>query len=888
MTRLILQIFEVLKANALLRWASLVVLTVVLGLLLTGQSYQEDISDFLPLDDSQQQAFETYQNTSSARRVYVIFKESSPQNALQRERKTDEALDLFCELLAQADTAQALNYLTADDPEVMQEGLNAIYARIPYLLTAVDYARIDSLMASPDFVTQQLENDKQMLMLPSAGMLALQIQHDPLNLFTPVMERLRPSMNGKGSMLLIDSPYGASETEHNAQLIAQLQQLCDSVGSAFPDVSVHLTGGPVIAVGNARQIKTDSMMAITIAVILILLLLWLAFHNIRNLLLIALSIGWGWLFAMGCLTLVHNDVSIIVIGISSVILGIAVNYPLHLIAHLSHTVNVRSALKEIVMPLVVGNITTVGAFLALVPLDAVALRDLGLFSAFLLVGTILFVLLWLPHMVHQSPQTATHNLFSRIGEVKLENKTWLVWTVVLLTLVLGYFSLQTSFDADLRNINYMTAEQKEDMQYLEQALHFKTPEADLNQWDEWRASKGAELCRKLDEVASKEGFSDHSFDAFYALIAAAPADEGASLTAAIINNLSDNFNYIGWACGLIVFFFLWFSLGSIELALLSFLPMAISWVWILGIMSLLGIQFNVVNIILATFIFGQGDDYTIFMTEGCQYEYAYRRKMLSSYKHSIIISALIMFIGIGVLIIAKHPALFALAEVTIIGMFSVVLMAYLFPPLIFRWLVYHHGKERIRPLTIKNLFRRGPADNIAFVSDCYRYRGVEISSAVNRRLRELKNKGYLNRIEQQTSPQVKAVIFVNGGWGETPLYLALQRPDLTIISIETDDEKACVAKHVAEGRASNLFVIEINSNEDMKEKIRTMLEEALPLVDFDSDFLFSELDSLGVTTILMMLSDEYHIKLDAKDATPKNLKTIDSIVSLVEKKLSEK
>lgn len=72
----------------------------------------------------------------------------------------------------------------------------------------------------------------------------------------------------------------------------------------------------------------------------------------------------------------------------------------------------------------------------------------------------------------------------------------------------------------------------------------------------------------------------------------------------------------------------------------------------------------------------------------------------------------------------------------------------------------------------------------------------------------------------------------------------------------------------------------------MKEKIRTMLEDALPLVDFDSDFLFSELDSLGVTTILMMLSDEFNIKLEASDATPKNLKTLDSIVALVESKLS--
>ena len=74
----------------------------------------------------------------------------------------------------------------------------------------------------------------------------------------------------------------------------------------------------------------------------------------------------------------------------------------------------------------------------------------------------------------------------------------------------------------------------------------------------------------------------------------------------------------------------------------------------------------------------------------------------------------------------------------------------------------------------------------------------------------------------------------------------------------------------------------------MKEKIRKMLEDALPLVDFDSDFLFSELDSLGVTTILIMLSDEFDIKLEATDATPKNLKSIDSIVALVSIKIAER
>ena len=71
----------------------------------------------------------------------------------------------------------------------------------------------------------------------------------------------------------------------------------------------------------------------------------------------------------------------------------------------------------------------------------------------------------------------------------------------------------------------------------------------------------------------------------------------------------------------------------------------------------------------------------------------------------------------------------------------------------------------------------------------------------------------------------------------------------------------------------------------MKEKIRLLLEDALPLVDLDSDFLFADLDSLGVTTILMILSSEFGIELEATDATPKNLKNLDSIVAMVQSKL---
>ena len=815
------------------KWIIFAVLTAILVLLTAGQSYKEDISDFLPLENEQQEAFMEYQNTSSARRIYVIFQ--SPDNDCQ------PAVDLFSERLERADTAQTINYLQGDDPEVVQEAMNTIYARMPYLLTAEDYARIDSMTEASDFIARQLENDKQMLMLPSGGMAALQIRHDPLNLFASVLARQKPTNQAHGSMLLIDSPFGASETEHNATLVSMVQQICDSVSLQFPDVSVRLIGGPVIAVGNAQQIKKDSIISITFAVILILFLLWLVFRNVRNMMLIAVSIAWGWLFAMGCLTLVHNDVSIIVIGISSVILGIAVNYPLHLIAHLSHTTDVRTALKEIRMPLVVGNVTTVGAFLALVPLQSVALRDLGLFSAFLLVGTIIFVLVWLPHMVQKRSDLSHHcvphsdlqvrepsaiRLLERLGDVQLENKRWIVGTVVILTVVLGYFSFQTSFDADLRNINYMTDEQRQDMKLLEQPsmvngqwsmvnVQWSMVNGQwsmVNQWNEWRTTKGAALCQQLRQKAAAMGFADDSFDDFYKLMSLSHqtsdvqrsmfnVQRSSALTSAIVSSLTDNFNYIGWACGAIVFFFLWFSMGSIELALISFLPMAISWLWILGIMSLLGIQFNVVNIILATFIFGQGDDYTIFMTEGCQYEYAYRRKMLNSYKQSIIISALIMFIGIGSLIVARHPALRSLAEVTIVGMFTVVFMAWLLPTYCFRWLVYdRNGNERKQPITLCGLLFRNRNSAYQKVLDRYRYRGVGISTAVNRRLHYLRK--HPGELQQLSSTPV----FVDNGWGETAMIVAMLNPDRSFVAKMKNEERSVIANNAIDGYMTNLKI----------------------------------------------------------------------------------
>ena len=838
MTAEIIRIYEYMKTHRKICWLSLSILTLSLVLLLASLTYKEDISDFLPDNNKYSKALKVYQDLVGANKIIVIA-----QYADSTKIAPDtiaRAVDLFVGELEKKDKCNLFLNLTYQmDQSQVAEMISYVYQNIPYFLTPTDYLRMDSLVCKPDFIPSQLAADKQLLMLPASSLLSENIQRDPLNLFTPVVAGLQSNIPAisyesydgyiftpdmQRAIIMMDSPFGASETEKNGVLIETLDSIAQQVNIAIPSVSFHLTGGPVIAVGNATQIKKDSLLSITIAIILIVLLLIYVFRRAWSILMIVVSIGWGWLFAMGGMALLHDSVSVIVIGISSVILGIAVNYPLHLIAHLQHTPNMETTLKEISKPLIIGNITTVGAFLALVPLKSVALRDLGLFSSLLLIGTIIFVLIYLPHTIKMKQRVHDIHVLSKVSELSLDNNRWVVVGVLILTVVFGYLSLGTVFDPNMNHINYMSKEQKEDMSYFQQLIssnktgktvyivngssdldasldmshklsytitqlekegivkgkrscsHFLCSQAEqekrISRWKKFVSEHGKDIEKQVRISAKNENFQESSFDDFFEILHAnydiKPMEYFSPLTksvfasnisvdsiahqvnvvdmvytnesdiekviakiekehpeiyafdvqgmnSSIATHLSDDFNYIGWACGLIVFVFLWLSFGSIELAILSFIPMALSWIWILGIMSVMDIHFNVVNIILATFIFGQGDDYTIFMTEGCQYEYAYRRKVLSSYKSSIIVSALIMFIGIGALIFAKHPALHSLAQITIIGMFTVVMMAYLFPPLIYKWLVSVKGAYRVRPISIRGLFVTGYSAVVFFI-----------------------------------------------------------------------------------------------------------------------------------------------------------------------------
>lgn len=930
MINFFLHIFDVLQKRRALCRGLLFGLTLLLIAMMASLTYNENIYDFLPVSGNEQKAITLYQDVSGGQRVFAMIRKADGKTE-DTDRMT-EAVDSFAQGLQTLAAKGHISDVTSQvDFEKVMGITDFVYQNMPLMLRDSDYVRMERLLATPRYADEQLAGDVQMILMPATGAFTSNISNDPLGLFTPVIDRLQARQSsmpieiddgyifsaGKGyAIAMMTSPYGAMESANNSMLVNEVDSVTRQTMQALPDIEIAITGAPVIAVGNATQIKKDSYWAISIAVTLILLLLVFSFRKVKHLLLIGVAIIFGWLFAMGFMAVVRSDVSLIVLGIGSMIIGIAVNYPLHFVLHTDHGGTVREVLKEMVSPLLIGNITTVGAFASLIPLDAPALRDLGLFAAFMLVGTILFVLVFLPHLVKSRVSAEEERLtFGKISSMSPERHRWLLWVIFLLTLVFGWYSLDTSFDTNMHHINYMTDDQKEVLSSMQASAGLNDTanvylvtegdswDAALNErqriaplldslqtagalntysdvttlicsqqeqqrriakWNDFWERHRSEVMTLLREKAPEHGFSPEAFSGFEAITAEtytpksfdyfeplrtvlmsssfsestgscsvvdvidARGKDFATLetalnerlgsggysfdfvrmNSAIANSLSDDFNYIGFACGFIVFLFLWLSFGRLELSLLAFLPMAVGWIWILGIMSMLGMQFNIVNVILATFIFGQGDDYTIFITDGLIEEFAYRKKLLPSFKNSIVISALIMFIGMGSLIVAKHPALHSLAEVTIVGMFTVVLMAWVVPPLIFGWLVRHHGEVRPEPITIPLLWRkavqlvipsygrnRHEAGTSHYYHDYligkYTYKGIGIERETRRLLKRYDD--FSQWIDGYRPEAGSSVSVVNAGRGQFPLLFALVHPDVEVHAYADDADDVALA-----------------------------------------------------------------------------------------------
>lgn len=171
------------------------------------------------------------------------------------------------------------------------------------------------------------------------------------------------------------------------------------------------------------------------------------------------------------------------------------------------------------------------------------------------------------------------------------------------------------------------------------------------------------------------------------------------IASGMLKSVRNDFDFLLIFSSTIVFLSLLVVYGRIELAIFAFFPMLLSWIWIIGITSVFDIQFNFVNIIITTFIFGLGDDFSIFITDGLLQRYKTRKDSITSYRSAIILSGLTTIIGTGALIFAQHPSINSIALISVIGISAIMLITLYVQPGVFHWFVTRRTQKKRGPIT---------------------------------------------------------------------------------------------------------------------------------------------------------------------------------------------
>ena len=151
-----------------------------------------------------------------------------------------------------------------------------------------------------------------------------------------------------------------------------------------------------------------------------------------------------------------------------------------------------------------------------------------------------------------------------------------------------------------------------------------------------------------------------------------------------LTEMSEDFNVLQWLSMLFVLIVLLVSFHfNIRHALLAFAPILLSWLIVLGVMALFDVQFNLISIIISTFIFGIGVDYSIFIMHGLIAPDAH---LLRYHKTAILLSAVVLITTVSSMLFARHPAIQSVGFTTLVGLLSAVILSYVLQPAIYRWL----------------------------------------------------------------------------------------------------------------------------------------------------------------------------------------------------------
>lgn len=786
----------------------------------------EDISKIIPSDNELKRFNFATKHIKFNDRI-IVHVSAAKKDSIVNPEKLIKFSDSLTSLLEK----KYPQYISEIKNTVSENVMNDVYSifneNLPIFLEENDYNKIDKLLLENE-INKTLEADLKTLISPASLVIKKFITKDPLSITPLALKKLNKlqfddnyeiynnhilTKDKKSLLLFVTSKFSNDETGKNLQLIEALNETISETKNKFQNIDAEIFGAPVISAGNAQRIKQDIILTVSIALISLFLFLSFFFKRIEIFFVIFLPAVFGATVSIAIINFLQSEVSAISIGVGSILVGISIDYSLHIFTHFRSKTDASKIFKDITLPILMSSLTTASAFFCLLFVSSEALQDLGLFAGISVLSSALFALIVLPHFLRKKKSKdgkikTENNFIERFASYNFHKNKYLLFNLLAFTTFSLFFFNNSDFESDMDKMNYMSPELKQAEKNIEnisndalRKMFFVVTGKNLNDallkndklayelnqlknegsvkqissvnlfllsdslqkqriktWEKfWTQEKIAKLENNLNKYGKNYGFKENAFANFISslkkkysilgnekqnklielfgndlvnkkdsltsivsLIKLQQTDkkniynsisldddvyivDKKYITDYVVSILKKDFNLLVIISLSVVFLILLIYFGRIELTLITITPMIVSWIWTLTIMWIFGLKFTIFNIIISTFIFGLGIDYSIFITQGLLQKYRYAENNLPSFKTSVLLSAITTITSIGVLIFAKHPAMRSIAFLSVIGITSVVFITYTLQPLLFNFLIKQQGKKRSLPITLKDL-----------------------------------------------------------------------------------------------------------------------------------------------------------------------------------------
>ena len=318
-------------------------------------------------------------------------------------------VDRFTDQLIEAIAAMPDIALVESQPAAFLEGALTI-AMVRAALLNSDPAVMESFAAAleQDAMRLRIRRTRKRIVLAENPLDRKLLAADPLDIrsflipfYEARTEHMRFAFNhgyfdapDERSRLLFVQPTGSGEdTFYCVDLLERMAACVDTVRQSIPEgrgISCRFTGKYALTGESADVLKRDMLRITTIAFVLVFLLLLLVFKGWRAAAVCILPILMAFLPVLIVARLFFNPLNFLATGFAAIIIGLGVDVMLHCTARLFQFTSQKGLLLEDAIsrtltdcgpPVVVGMLTTAGAFLSLLTADYRALAQFGLLTS---------------------------------------------------------------------------------------------------------------------------------------------------------------------------------------------------------------------------------------------------------------------------------------------------------------------------------------------------------------------------------------------------------------------------------------------------------------------------------------------------------------------------